>query len=259
MPSASTIWKPSAVWAWISSGERVVGHVPFGVGANGSKKRPVLIVVHGENSNAGHVGQWFVRNGYHLDIRRPRFGEPLPETMAGHCGAVICGEPKQPMNANDKDDFIRQEIEWIGVALGEKTPFLGICIEAQMLALHLGGKLSFDPKEKEMGYFPLLTTEDAGSIGPFPGHVYQWHSQGCQLPRGARLLATSNGAFPNQAFAYGPAAVGVQFHPQITYQQIAGVRERCEDAEAHVMHARSVQVWLDRFLDRWVKADLSLG
>ena len=29
-----------------------------------------------------------------------------------------------------------------------------------------------------------------------------------------------NGAFPNQAFGYGPAAVGVQFHPEITYAQV---------------------------------------
>ena len=40
-------------------------------------------------------------------------------------------------------------------------------------------------------------------FGPFPDHVYQWHREGCELASGARLLATSDGAFPNQAFAYG--------------------------------------------------------
>ncbi len=41
-------------------------------------KKPVCIVLHQENSNPGHVGQWFLRNGHALDIRKPRFGDPLP-------------------------------------------------------------------------------------------------------------------------------------------------------------------------------------
>ena len=65
------------------------------------RRNRCCIVLHQENSNPGHVGQWFVRNGYHLDIRKPRFGEPLPATLADHCGAVIFGGP---MSANDKDD-----------------------------------------------------------------------------------------------------------------------------------------------------------
>ena len=95
----------------IDSGERAAGQVPV---ARSRTKKPVLIVLHQANSNPGHVGQWLVRNGFPLDIRKPRFGEPLPETLASHCGAAIFGGP---MSANDKDEFIRDEIEWIGVAL----------------------------------------------------------------------------------------------------------------------------------------------
>ena len=36
-----------------------------------------------------------------LDIRRPRFGDPLPETMDAHTGAVIFGGPQ---SANDEED-----------------------------------------------------------------------------------------------------------------------------------------------------------
>src|SRR6202008_1768056 len=104
--------------------ERGVGDVAVAPAA-GLENKPVLIVLHQENSNPGHVGQWFVRNGYHLDIRKPRFGEQLPATMAGHSGVVIFGGP---MSANDKDEFVRAEIDFIGVALKEKAPFLGICL-----------------------------------------------------------------------------------------------------------------------------------
>ena len=163
------------------------------------------------------------------------------------------------MSSNDKDDFIRQETDWIGVALKEKAPFLGICIGAQMMTQHLGGWMRCLSKEKKIGYLPLGTTEQAGALGPFPDYVYQCHGEGCELPRGTRLLATSNGAFPSLAFAYGSTAIGLQFLPHITYQQIAGQGDPREVIEGHVMHARSVQAWLDRFLDRWVKAELALG
>jgi GMP synthase (glutamine-hydrolysing) len=263
---------PSAERAASASVERAAGQVP--VAARPRAKRPMLIVLHQENSNPGHVGQWLVRNGFALDIRKPRFGEPLPDTLAHHSGVVIFGGP---MSANDKDEFVRREIEWVGVALREKTPFLGICLGAQMLAMHLGGRVGFDPEERaEMGYYPLQTTADAGglaqALGPFPDHVYQWHREGCELPRGALRLATSDGAFPNQAFAYGAAAVGVQFHPEITFAQvhrwtghhltrleIKGARERHEHIAGHIAHAPKVQAWLGRFLERWAKAELPVG
>jgi GMP synthase (glutamine-hydrolysing) len=255
----------------IESGERAAGQVPV---ARPATRKPVLIVLHQENSNPGHVGQWLVRNGFRLDIRKPRFGEPLPATLAGHCGAVIFGGP---MSANDKDEFIRREIEWIGVALKEKAPLFGICLGAQMLARHLGATVGFDPEERaEMGYYPLRATPRGEAfdraLGPFPDHVYQWHREGCDLPCGAVHLATSDGGFPNQAFACGPAAVGVQFHPEITCAQvhrwtgrhlsrleIKGARERHEHIAGHIAHAPKVQAWLARFLERWVRAELPLG
>src|SRR3954466_13356102 len=85
--------------------------------------RPVLIVLHQETSTPGRVGNVLRALGYPLDIRRPRFGDPLPETLEAHAGAVIFGGP---MSANDCDDFVRCEIDWIAVPLREQRPFLGI-------------------------------------------------------------------------------------------------------------------------------------
>jgi GMP synthase (glutamine-hydrolysing) len=86
-----------------------------------------------------------------------------------------------------------------------------------MLANHLG---AFHAQEfAEIGYYPILSTAAAQELGAFPQHVYQWHREGFGLAHGARLLATSTGAFPNQAFSYG-SAIAVQFHPEITYAQL---------------------------------------
>lgn len=243
------------------------GSLPSNVRTAAAKK-PVCIVVHQEHSNPGHVGQWFRRNGYALDIRKPRYGEPLPETLQGHCGAVIFGGP---MSANDKDEFICRETEWIGVALEEEKPFLGICLGGQMLANHLGAKVGFHPEElAEIGYYPIATTAEGARFGAFPDHVYQWHREGFELARDARLLATSAGAYPNQAFGYG-SAIGLQFHPEITYAQVhrwtgnsnarlgmKGARERHEHIQGHIDHAPKVHAWLDRFLSRWVGCELTI-
>jgi GMP synthase (glutamine-hydrolysing) len=102
-------------------------------------QKSILIVLHQENSTPGRIGNALGDLGYHLDVRRPRFDDPLPETMAEHAAAIIFGGP---MSANDQDEFIQRETAWIGVPLRESKPFLGICLGAQMFANHLGGKVT---------------------------------------------------------------------------------------------------------------------
>ena len=63
------------------------------------------------------------------------------------------------MSANDKDDFVRRETEWIAVPLAERKPFLGICLGAQMLARHLGSRVYPDAEgQAEIGYYPIRPT-----------------------------------------------------------------------------------------------------
>src|ERR1700745_1007601 len=74
--------------------------------ADQASLRPVLVVLHQETSTPGRIGNALRALGYPLDIRRPRFGDALPETLVEHAGAVIFGGP---MSANDSDDFVRRE------------------------------------------------------------------------------------------------------------------------------------------------------
>src|SRR6185437_3272384 len=125
---------------------------------------PVLIVLHQENSTPGRIGNALRALGYQLDIRRPRFGDALPETLSAHAGAVIFGGP---MSANDPDDYVRREIDWIAVPLIERRPLLGICLGAQMLAMHLGARVAPHPGGRvEMGYYPIRPTRDGLKISP---------------------------------------------------------------------------------------------
>lgn len=231
------------------------------------QKRPVLIILHQEHSTPGHVGRLLAAHGHPLDIRRPRYGDPLPQTLAGHAGAVIFGGP---MSANDKDDFIKAEIGLVERAITEAAPYLGICLGAQMMAACLGARVAaHDGGHVEIGYHPLEGVDGAERIGgPWPDRVYQWHSEGFDLPSGARLLARNAGPFPNQAIAVGPSAIGVQFHPEITYGMVArwsarnepklsrpGGQPRLEQLAEHVARAPEILCWVDRFLADWLAAD----
>lgn len=225
---------------------------------------PVLIVLHSETSTAGRIGHMLVEKGVPLDIRRPCLGDELPQTLEQHAGAMIFGGP---MSANDSDDWITREIDWIGVALKEEKPFLGICLGAQMLAKHLGGQVAPHPEGLvEIGYYPLTPTERGQDLGPWPEHVYHWHREGLTLPQGAERLATGE-IFENQAFRYGSTAFGIQFHPEVTRLTmhrwgVIGahrfVLPNAQDSRAHLdanlLHDHAVKGWLSRFLDHWLHA-----
>lgn len=224
--------------------------------------RPVLIVLHGTDSSPGRIGQVLRARGHALDVRKPRFGDRLPDTLKHHAGAVIFGGP---MSANDPDDFIKTEIDWIGVALKESKPFLGVCLGAQMLAKHLGARVSHHPDEwVEIGYCPLKPTEAGMAYGPWPDKVYHWHREGFEIPTGGTVLAEGP-TFANQAMAYGKAALGVQFHPEITYALVSrwsfdaswreglkGAQSREDQLNGHMLHSVSVMSWLDRFIGHWL-------
>jgi GMP synthase (glutamine-hydrolysing) len=226
-----------------------------------SASRPILIVLHQPHSTPSHVGRILALQGHSLDIRRPRFGDPLPKTLAAHDGAVIFGGP---MSANDNDDFVLREIDWIGVALRENKPFLGICLGAQMLANHLGARVYRDADgHVEIGYHDIKPATNAANGVAWPSRVYQWHKEGFDLPDGATCLASADSPFACQAFRYA-SAVAVQFHPEISYQQInrwsgkspqkltqPGAQDRPSQLREHIERAPAIHHWLDAMLWQW--------
>ncbi|MEM6383209.1 MAG: glutamine amidotransferase [Pseudomonadota bacterium] len=225
--------------------------------------KPILVVLHQEHSTPGRVGQKLRALGYRLDIRKPRFGCPLPDTLDDHDGAIVFGGP---MSAYDDEPFLKRECDWLDVPLREGAPFLGLCLGAQLLAQHLGARVAPDPQGRvEVGYYPLEATVEGKRVMEWPKTVYQWHKDGFDLPAGATRLATSSGAFPEQAFQVGPAAVGLQFHPEMTAAMIykwtvkgserlacPGAQSRREHLEGRFLYDPAMNAWLDRFLTVWL-------
>jgi GMP synthase (glutamine-hydrolysing) len=169
------------------------------------------------------------------------------------------------MSANDPDDFIRTEIEWIKVPLREQKPFLGICLGAQMLARQLGAAIGVHPEGMaEVGYYPIRVTAAArGITAAWPSVVYQWHREGFDLPAGAELLAEGD-LFRVQAFRYGAAAYGIQFHAEVTHAMMCrwttrgherlalpGAKPRAAHFIDRPVYDLAIRTWLFDFLDRW--------
>jgi GMP synthase (glutamine-hydrolysing) len=224
--------------------------------------KPVLLVLHQEHSSPGRVGQLLRKLGYGLDVRKPRFGDPLPQTMDGHAAAVIFGGPN---SANDPDDFIKREIDWIRVPLSEGKPYLGICLGAQMMAKHLGANVYPHPQgHAEVGYYPIRPTDAGRRIcTAWPDRVYQWHREGFELPHGAELLAEGD-AFQAQAFRFG-SGYAIQFHPEVTHammyrwlvrgahrMELPGAKQRAEHVSDRFVYDLASQQWLADFVDHWL-------
>jgi GMP synthase (glutamine-hydrolysing) len=223
------------------------------------RKQSVLIVLHQERSSPGRVGQMLEEKGYPLDIRRPVLGQELPRTLKDHAGAIVFGGP---MSANDPDDYIKTEINWLDVPLKEDKPFLGICLGAQMLVRHLGGKVEADREERtEIGWYPIHPTEHGRLLMHWPKMVYHFHREGFSLPRGAKLLATGE-VYPNQAFRYGENAWAVQFHAELTRAMmhrwvvhgahrfvLPNAQQGREHLEGRMIFDAPLKAWLSDFLD----------
>ena len=226
--------------------------------------RKILITVHQPKSDPGCVGQILTKNGYELDIRCPSNHDQLPTTMDHHDGVVIFGGP---MSANDSETlpFIRQELDWIPLALEADKPFLGICLGAQLLARVLGAKVSPHPDGMtEIGYFPIVPTPEAYPVFEHPLYVYHWHREGFELPKDATKLAEGE-IFVNQAFRYGKAAYGLQFHPEATGEIVKrwttlgaemlvlpGAQSREEQISKHALYGVAKDRWLEGFLELWL-------
>lgn len=225
--------------------------------------RTVVLVLHRAQSSPGRIAARLQALGYSLDIRHPSQGDPLPADLSGVAGVVIFGGP---MSVNDDFAYVHAEIDWIGHVLKAGVPYLGICLGAQMLARQLGARVARHGEGRvEIGFHAIVPTEAGRALLPTPLRVYQWHSEGFDLPTGAVLLARG-AVFENQFFRFGPSAFGVQFHPEVTPEIMRrwlaesrgdfggpGTQGSLEQHLRRLVHGPRFERWIDGFLDHWLR------
>ena len=130
-----------------------------------------------------------------------------------------------PIGAYEEDNypFLIDELQIIDNRLKQALPLLGICLGSQLMARALGTKV-YPGSKKEIGWGPITLT-DAGrqsclaGLQDIGGQVLHWHGDTFDLPEGATLLASTEVA-RNQAFSWGPQALGLQFHLEVLSEEI---------------------------------------
>ena len=227
--------------------------------------KTALFILHQQTSEAGDIANKLKIRGFNFEIRRPSLGDSLPTNLNNYSAIVVFGGP---MSANDNEEFMKKEIDWIGLVLQSEVPFLGICLGAQILVKYLGCKVEKNPNEiSEIGFYKIQPTENGIKMFQSQDVFYQFHTEGFELPSGCELLAKGD-IFTNQAFRY-KNCYGLQFHPEVNiYLHLKwlflvlikkphilfknGAQNIFYQLWLRIKYNSSISRWLDNFLDNYL-------
>lgn len=150
-------------------------------------------------------------------------------------GLVVFGGSMN-CDQTDRHPWLARERTLMAGALGRGLPVLGVCLGAQLLVRALDQPVVRAPVQR-VGFQEIRLTE-AGRSDPVMGGLperasfFQWHEDAFALPPGAALLATdADGGV--QGFRFG-TGWGVQFHPEVTREELNRWFEAAEDETGRV-------------------------
>ena len=167
------------------------------------------------------LGELLSEAGYQVEVIEAFRGAALPEdlgprdmlvVMGGPMGVADIGKPATP--------WLAPVVELLRARLAKDWPNVGVCLGMQLIANAAGAKVSpmtnaAGVRLREVGWGRLnFVGTNAITRGlPASIEVLHWHGDGCELPMGAELLASTS-VCPVQMFRLG-RSFGMQFHPEV--------------------------------------------
>lgn len=183
-----------------------------------------LIIQHEPDGPPGLLSRHLAQRGYRVDIvqiMQPGsthseipFPDPRSYDLVAPMGAVAGVYDHHLIGS-----WIHREVAMLQLALDAGVPMFGICFGAQAITMALGGHVELSPSY-EIGWYTYDLQHPQVAAGPW----FTWHGDRCLLPPHATELART--ADCTQVFRCGRAA-GVQFHPEVTREMVAGWVAKC--------------------------------
>ena len=150
-----------------------------------------------------------------------RWGTPPPRPLDDY-GAVLVFGGAMHADHDEHHPWLREENFLLQRLLGLQVPMLGVCLGAQLIAKAAHADVG-PSSQPEIGWYPVELTEEARDdpvFGALPQRfeAFQWHYYTYAVPAGGVELARSDVC--TQAFRLGDRAWGIQFHAEVTEDQI---------------------------------------
>ncbi|MFM2072648.1 MAG: hypothetical protein RLZZ623_2912 [Actinomycetota bacterium] len=203
-----------------------------------------LIVQHEHNGPGGRMAEHLADRGFDVDVLLVMTADSTHSDIAfpdptEYDIIVPLGSVHGVYDHHIIGSWVNREIEMLSAAHAAEVPVFGICFGAQAVTMALGGRVEKAP-HAEIGWFHYDTDlPDAVPSGPW----FTWHLDRCFLPEGVTELARTQ--LCPQAFRSG-RTVGVQFHPEITFEMAAEWASHCPP-EYFAEHGVSAEEFLDQF------------
>jgi GMP synthase (glutamine-hydrolysing) len=169
-------------------------------------------------------------HGFAVETVHTYAGEQLPDSLHG-IGAVVAGGGLVDTHQADEHPWLAHEISLVAEAIETSTPYIGLCLGAQVLTEAAGGEV-YRCNPHEVGWHEvelLPAAADDPLFGGLPKRftTMQWHYYACRPDGAAVELATNSAAL--QALRVGECAWGTQFHIEATREVLLGWLEMGAD------------------------------
>ncbi len=186
-----------------------------------------LVFSHEEHEGPALFGDILKEKGYELEIIL------MPDTDVKSIKddadfLLVMGGPMGVYEA-DKYAFINDEVAFIKRWIAAGKPILGVCLGSQLMAKALGENVYKGKPGQEIGWYDITVKDETLKI--LEGPIFHWHGDTFDLPQDATLLASSE-KYAHQAFMYGTNALALQFHPEVTAEQLEGWYPSLDDKSA---------------------------